>query len=514
MPNNRRIGIIDIGSNSIRLVIYEILSSQAYRVVAEFKQSARLSERIGADNVLPADDIQAIVSMLMQFKHICNSYDVTHIRAAATAAIRNAANSREIINTLLEKNGLQVELLSGEDEARIGFLGMIHSLDIENGILVDIGGGSTEVTLFRQRVLIRSVSFPFGAVNTTRKYSSDGEFSEEQIRSIRHMVLQALNEEPWIKENPGLPMIGLGGTFRSLSKINQKKLKYSLPIPHNYSMSGSEMDELMRLLPTLPAQKRKKLDGLSKDRFDIIVPGITIAQALFQASGASHYVISGAGLRDGLFQESFLSDEGPSLSLLERSVNNLLGLHSTTPIEHLQQVAANALILFDALQTEHGFDERDRQCLHTAALLYRIGVAINYYQFAKHSATLITQARLDGLSHRETLLCASIASYKTKSRAQQTYLRHKDILKESDVELIVRLGMLLQLAIAIDSSETQAFSTVEAFCAHGSMELELSVQAKSDPSVEYREIASLHKDFKKVWGLWLTVYDRLSFSKI
>jgi exopolyphosphatase/guanosine-5'-triphosphate,3'-diphosphate pyrophosphatase len=505
MPNSRRIGIVDIGSNSIRLVIYEINSMHAYRVIGEFKQSARLSQRIGADNKIHSRDIQAIIDILNQFKRICDDNQVAEIRAAATAAIRNAANTKEVVEALQKQSGLAVELLSGEDEARIGFLGMIHSLDIEDGILIDIGGGSTEVTIFRDRKLLKSVSFPFGAVNTTRRFSSQGDFSEDQLKSIRHMVLDAISEEPWIKQHPGLPLIGLGGTIRTLSKIDQKKRRYSLPITHNYNIPAEHMDELVEWLPALPNQKRKKVDGLTKDRFDIIVPGMLILHTLFQAAGASHYVVSGAGLRDGLFYESHLAGRSHvDDNLLEQSIRNLLGLHSSAPAAHLESVARNARALFDALQNRHELDDRSRQLLFSAALLYRIGVSVNYYQFTKHSFYLISQSRLDGFSHREILLCASIASYKTKTRAQQTYMQHKDILLESDVDRITLLGTILQLAVALDISETQTITSLKADADHKA--LQVKIQTKYDPSAELGEVDTLQKEFNKVWGLKLNVH--------
>ncbi|WP_028548085.1 Ppx/GppA phosphatase family protein [Paenibacillus sp. UNC451MF] len=512
MPTSRRIGIIDIGSNSIRLVIYELHSTLAYRVIGEFKQSARLSQRIGADNTLSYDNIQFIVRILLHFQQITSSYQVTEIRAAATAAIRNAANSMQIIDTFQEHSELKVELLSGEDEARIGFLGMINSLNVEDGLLVDIGGGSTEVSLFRSRKLERSVSFPFGAVNTTARFAAANQ-SMADLDGIRLMVQQAIANEPWIKEQPGFPMIGLGGTIRSLCKINQKKRKYPLALTHNYSISAEDMDELMSWLPTLSAEKRKKVDGLSKDRYDIIVPGLTILHTLYEACGASHYVISGAGLRDGLFYETYLSGQNPSIDLAERSARNMLDLHSCTPIKHLEQVGSFVNQLFDALQNVHGLEVCYRNCLHTAALLYRIGVSVNYYQFSKHSFYMIANSRLDGLSHRETLLCAAIASFKTKGKTQQIYLQYKEILHESDVDLIVKLGTLLQAAIALDSSETQVFSSISPEVVDDN-ELRIRVQKKNDPSHEYGEIASLNKDFKKIWGMKLTIHDNeASFSR-
>lgn len=511
MNNSRRIGIIDIGSNSIRLAIYELHDNGAYRVIGEFKESARLSQRIGPDGGLPPVEIQSIVRILLQFRRICDAHGVTDYRAAATAAIRNASNARQIADTLSTQSGFQVEILSGEDEARLGFLGMIQTMDIPDGFLVDIGGGSTEISLFRNRKLLHSVSFPFGAVNTTRKFAPSGEFQPEQLIHIRQMVLDALSLHPWIGQTPGLPLVGLGGGVRTLSKINQRKRKYSLPITHHYVVSPEEMDELAAWLPSMPGERRKKVDGLSKDRYDIIVPGIIILQTVFQAAGASHYVVSGAGLRDGLFFESFSRPETGYAHIAERSADHYLSLHSTAPETHIVRVYQTSLKLFDVLARaqKHRYDTRKRLCLGIAAKLYRIGASLQYYQFPKHTFHMIAHTRIDGLTHLELLSCALIASYKTKNRTRQTVLQYKDIVSEADIEYICKLGVLVRLAIALDASETQALELESATVEDSSMNLLL--KRKHDPSVEYREVEGVQKEFKKLWGLQLNLQEQ-SFS--
>ncbi|MBP1154608.1 MULTISPECIES: Ppx/GppA phosphatase family protein [unclassified Paenibacillus] len=511
MNNSRRIGIIDIGSNSIRLAIYELHDSGAYQVIGEFKESARLSQRIGPDGALPPAEIQNIVRMLTHFKRICHAHGVTHYRAAATAAIRNASNAQQIAEALSKHSGFHVEILSGKDEARLGFLGMMQTMDITDGFLVDIGGGSTEISLFRDRKLLQSVSFPFGAVNTTRRFAPGGEFQSDQLNAIRQMVLQALSEQPWISKSPGLPLVGLGGGVRTLSKIDQRKRKYSLPITHNYVLSSADMDELAIWLPSLPAERRKKVDGLSKDRYDIIVPGLIILQTIFQTTGAMHYVVSGAGLRDGLFFESFCPPDSGHVHIAERSADHFLSLHSTAPAAHIARVKETALKLFDVLAQAqaHHYDSRQRLCLSIAARLYRIGASLQYYQFPKHTFHMIAHTRIDGLSHRELLSCALIATYKAKNRTQHAVLQYKDIISDSDVEQIWKLGTLVRLAIALDASETNALELESATVEGSSMNLHL--KRKHDPSAEYREVEGLQKEFKKIWGLQLTFQEK-SFS--
>jgi exopolyphosphatase/guanosine-5'-triphosphate,3'-diphosphate pyrophosphatase len=304
MRQSRRIGIIDIGSNSVRLVIYEETAVSAYRVIEESKDSARLSERVSEDGRLSDKEIGYLAQTLKHFKQLCDANRTTEIRAVATAAVRNAKNSERIVKELQRLSGLTVEILPGLEEARLGFLGMANAMDVKDGFLIDIGGGSTEISLFRSRQLVHSVSFPFGSVNTTKRYTEDGEMDEQAIRRVRQMVESAIGREPWIKHEKGLPLIGLGGTIRSLCRLDQRLRKYSLSLTHNYTMSESSVDQLVNRVCGLSVENRKKIEGMSKERADIIAPGLVILQTIFKLMGASHYIVSGTGLRDGLFYET------------------------------------------------------------------------------------------------------------------------------------------------------------------------------------------------------------------
>ncbi|MEW9698321.1 Ppx/GppA family phosphatase [Paenibacillus sp. SI8] len=504
MSMNTSIGIMDIGSNSIRLVIYERNASGAYRVVSEHKNSARLSEKIGPDGLLHSKDILSIVPILSHYSMLCKAHNVTTVRIAATAAIRNAANSQEIVRILEEQTGLNIEVLSGSEEARLGFLGVINTIDIQDGIIIDIGGGSTEVTLFRDRKLLRSISFPFGSVNTTRQYAKNGMTTESEAASIRQMVTEAIAAHPWIVDSPpGLPVIGLGGTIRALGKMSQKRCKHSLQLAHNYTVKPGETDFFLQLLSPLAIEKRKRVDGLSKDRADIIVPGILILNTLFEAVKASQLTISGSGLRDGLFYEIIRPGQPIVEDVLEASLQNLLHLHYGEVIQHVRHVNKLALQLFDELASTRQLAERSRRYLHAASLLYRIGASIHYYQYSKHTQYMIANARIDGLSHREIVICSLVASYKTKSRTHQAALVYKDLLHASDEELIIELGTLLQLAIAMDLSETQPVQHLDMM--QNNTTLAVKLLCAHNPVLEMKEIANRSKDFEKSWKLKLKV---------
>ncbi|RTE09242.1 Ppx/GppA family phosphatase [Paenibacillus whitsoniae] len=497
--SSQHIGIIDIGSNSIRLVLYEVNSFGAYRVVGEYKNSARLSERMGPDGLLPTKDILSIVPILAHYQRLCRLHGVGTIRVAATAAIRNSGNTADIVRLLQEHTGLHIEVLSGYEEARYGYLGVINAIDIRDCLIIDIGGGSTEVTLVQGRELIQSVSFPFGAVNTTRQFAKGDVLSEQASHNIRSMVVQAIAEHPWIRETPGLPMIGLGGTIRTLGKMSQRRKKHSLSLAHNYELRTGELREFLSLLSAMPLEKRKKIDGLSKDRADIMVPGLLIMDTIYEAAGASKVVISGSGLRDGLFYELFRPEQPVKPDVLEACLDNLLGLHPNAAVQHVRHVDRFAMQLYDALEATAGNgSSRDKELLHTAALMYRIGASVHYYQFLKHTQYVIQGVHLEGLSHREIVIASLLATFKTKSRTQQQALAHKDLLLESDLSLIVKLGILLKTAIALDISETQPVQELRV--AKSGNLLTLHLVCTHDVGLELKELSNISKDLEKAWN--------------
>ncbi len=502
MTSSKRLAIIDIGSNSIRLVIYEY-QHDAHRILDESKETARLSSKIDEHGNLPLQHIDELAEILKHFKRLCEVHQVETIKAVATAAIRNAENCKQIVSELYSRTHLHIEVLSGEEEAKYGFLGTINASPLDNGYMIDIGGGSTEITYFEQRTMKHSISLPFGAVNMTKLYSDQGIMTEAQVYAMQSMLEESVSQIPWIRQHPGLLLIGLGGTVRSICKMIQKQKKYSLPLTHNYLIEAAEIDLLLPKLQTLPLERRKKIEGLGKNRLDIIVPGIVLLQTFFKILQGTHYVISGAGLRDGLFYE-IQNPRSPILSdPLTYSVHNLLHLHPCISVHHVEQVNRIAQCLYPVVFAER--HDKHQAYLMVAALLYRIGVSVHFYNYDKHTFYLIAHSRLHGLSHRDILICACIAAFKSKNKLKPYLLQYDDILLAEDAELIVRLGTLLQLAVALDRSETQPIEQLSAErCGN---ELLLTVQSRHSMHIEKKEVETLQKDLHKQLGLTVFIKD-------
>ncbi|WP_018753145.1 hypothetical protein [Paenibacillus sanguinis] len=499
--NHTNIGIIDIGSNSIRLAIYETAPQGAYRLINEKKESARLSEKMNREGAMEQAEILSIVPILRQFREVCQAYSCGHIRVAATAAIRNAANAEDIKVLLEAETGLDIEILSGEQEAYYGFVAVAGGMTNEDGFIIDIGGGSTEIALFLGRRMLSSVSLPIGAVNAQVRFGPASEpWAAEQIERLQDEVERLLSDLPWIEAHPGLPLIGLGGTIRTLGKLDQRRRKYPLRLAHNYRLETDSLQHYAKTLPDLPLEKRKRLDGLSKSRADIIVPGTLILHTVLRRIGAICCQVSGAGLREGLLQNTLGLELPAADEVLDRQAETLLTFHTQAPREHFRQVSRHAEQLYHLLAAGEE-DPQISRLLQTASRLYKIGGDIRYHQYDKHTLYWMTQAPLGALTHREAVICSLIVDYPANHGKKINFGIYRGLLKDKDDELIERLGALVEVALAMDASETQSLQIWE--IALKGETLRLKLLSRSQTYLEIRQLTTAAKSFKRAWGITL-----------
>ncbi|CAI6044986.1 Ppx/GppA phosphatase family protein [Cohnella sp. JJ-181] len=496
-------GMIDIGSNTVRLSVYRVTEEGAYRVIDQGRWPARLSQRLTGDGRLPAEAVSELGEVLRHYKRICRIHGVERIRTVATAALRQAANRDQALSALFEETGLTIELLPGEEEARLGSLAMLRTMNIEDGFVIDIGGGSTEITLLRDRRIVSSVSFPIGCVNTSTRFGlGEDPVARTTLDAMESDIRDRLSAQEWIAQHPGLPVIGLGGTVRALAKLRQRLDEYPFANLHGYEIPAEGLSSAIELLAPLTVDKRRKLPGLSKDRADVIVPGLVILQAVLRACRSARIVVCGAGLRDGLFYDTCLPDlrlDGED-AVAEEGIRNLLALYPGAPASHLQQVNRLSLALYDQLAPDVQPPAEGRRLLSAASRLFRIGAVIDYNDCAQHTFYMLMHAHWNGMSHREILLVAAIASYRNANALKRSLANYRTLIRAGDEELAAKLGMLLQLAAALDRSESQAITSLSV-SKGASGRLLLEAAASHALPVETTEVQSLAKDFKKCWGL-------------
>jgi len=458
--NMKRVSFIDLGSNSVRFVIIEINKNGSYQLIYQQKESIRLSENMWEKNRLTDEAIDRAILTLKGFAHMAKAMESEEIYAVATAAVRLAKNGDDFIRIVKERTGINLECIDGSEEAFLGFLGVVNTIGLEDFILFDLGGASIEITLVKSRKIKQSVSLPMGALTLTGEFQKGDEMSEKERKSLISYIQDMLSKEKWLK-NKQLPLVGIGGTVRNLAKIDQRAHNYPIAKLHNYELTYERLDEIYDMVCNKSLEQRRKIAGLSVERADIIIAGTALIRELMQFVDANTIRVSGCGLRDGMFYryygEHYLNPDGIIDNILMHSTQNVLLGMVQCDLIHAKYITNLATMLFDQWNLVYQWGERARELIQVAALLHDLGKSINYYGHARHSAYLIVNSNLYGLSHREQAICAFVAA--NSHGANNKFIKsspYGHLLSTDDKTMIAQVSLILALAEAIDESHEQS----------------------------------------------------------
>lgn len=487
IPLTHRIGIIDLGSNSARLMIAQYTPGVAFKVTDEVSRRVRLSEGMAAENTLHPTAMDRALDTLQMFHAFCTAQGITHIIPVATAAVRDAANGPAFLARVQAETGLTFHLLSGEEEAYFGTLGVINSLGLRDGLVIDIGGGSAEVSRVRDGGFTQGTTVPLGAVRLTELYMNSDPIKSSEVKRLTDHIDSTFEKLSWMELGVDEQFAGLGGTIRALVRIDREMSGYPLGLVHGYELKLGRLEKLIDRLRILPVSERtRKVPGLAADRADIILPGAMVVAGALRRAGADRLVVCGQGLREGLLYREFLRPANPPLirNLREFSVLNVARLYGYEQA-HTKHVAWLALALFDQLAHLHGYGTLEREYLWAAAQLHDIGTVVDYYDHHKHSAYIILSAGLPGYSHRETVLIAQLCLSHRKGRPNPG--QYDRLLKAGDAKRISRLAALLRLAEYLDRSRAQAVTGLQVTASDKRVRLQITAQSPVEARVEVWE---------------------------
>lgn len=449
-----RIGVIDLGSNTTRLMVMGYTPHHSFKLLDEVRETVRLAEGAGLDGQLQPAPMQRGIETMKLFHTFCRATGVKRIVPVATSAVRDASNQAEFLARVERESGLKLRVLSAEEEAYYGYLGAANALNISDAFLIDVGGGSTEVTAMRGRGFLRSFSQPAGAVRFSERYVRSDPISTRDFKALTGAVADMFAGLDWLNHTRGTTLVGIGGTIRTLADIDQKARRYPLDRIHGYVLSRERLEGIIEQLRGMTLRQREELPGLSRDRADLILAGAVIVHQLMCKGQFDELLVSGQGLREGIFYEHFLVDERPPLFADMRgfSVQNLARIYNYEAI-HAAKVRDLALALFDQLQPLHGYGGWERELLGYAATLHDIGVAVGYYDHHKHGAYLIINSALQGFNHREIALLALLVRYHRKGAVSVD--DYRDVLHPGDDQRVARLAALLRIAEYLERSKSQ-----------------------------------------------------------
>lgn len=491
----RHIGIVDVGSNSVRFMTAEVHRDLSFQVVDQWKEVLRLGDEYEEDGSIPSYKVDKLISTLQLFKRLGESYEGCEFVAVATAAMRKASNGQQIVDRIARETGIQLQIINGETEAYLDYLAVVSSMDVKDALMMDIGGGSLEFVLIRDRELVHSVSLPIGALTLAHEYDIKNTLSPEVEHQIMSIAEQMMADLPWLEEARHVPLIGVGGAMRSLAKMDKQERRYPLDSLHHYEIYREDVIQWHTRLKGMTLAQREMVQGLSKDRSDIIMGSFTLIKHLMDKLCMPKLVVSAKGVRDGLLFD-VLRGEGLLIEEpLDFSIHNLLHrLHVNEA--HAQHVYKLMLSLFNGLARLHGLGEEWHTVMKTCAMLHESGVAINHLERERHSFYMIMNADLYGLTPRELILSAYAASMDRKLKLNDSWKAYESLLLPEDKQAVRMLSLLLRLAIALDRTKNSAVRSVR--CVINTHDVVLHVQADSSLMLELSEAYALRTGFRKL----------------
>ena len=461
-PGDVRIAAVDVGSNSVRQIVADVSPTGQIRVVDEMKAMPRLGEGLEKSGRLSDSSIAAAVAAISRMTTLARQLDVLRIEVVATSAVRDAANGLEFVSRVREQAGVEVRLLSGEEEALLCFRSALAHFELGAGrsVVMDIGGGSLEVVLAKDGLIERVASLPFGAVRLTERFLTP-QVRVRGVRALREHVREGLRETLPAKDWRGAQTIGSGGTFTNLAGIVMSRQGFTVKSPHGTRVSRVELEHALDWLQRLDSNERANVPGLTPARSDIIVAGLAVAAEVVARFDPHEILVSAFGIREGLLLESarvqpVVADPG---SGRERSVREFAErCHYEEP--HARTVQLLSLQLFDALGPRMGLADSDRKVLADAALLHDVGYHINYENHHKHSFHLISHADLLGMTPTEKLLVAHVARYHRGASPKRKHRNYSN-LDRALRKRIVKLAALLRLADGFDRGHIGAVARLD-----------------------------------------------------
>jgi exopolyphosphatase/guanosine-5'-triphosphate,3'-diphosphate pyrophosphatase len=502
---------MDIGTNSIRLLVARVRPNHSFQVINRQKEVVRLGEGEFGDRLLRPEAMERAVLVIRRFAELAISLGADEVHAVATSAAREARNKDEFLRLVRKGSGVTVRTISGREEARLIYLGVSSGVHLgrSRALFIDIGGGSTEIILADQQKAAVLESMRMGAVRLTSQFLEDdpGAVDEEEYNRIVRYVeqLAAVPLKRLSRRRIDLA-IGSSGTIENLAEVAARKYR-GRRLERGDTLSRDELEAVRRMLCDLPLEQRRRVKGINPERADIIIAGAAILEVVMDALGLEEIRFSDRSLRDGMLVD-YLARRGnaPALTKLsarERSVLQL-GRACTFDERHARIVTRLALDMFDSAREQglHAYGPAEREIFTYAGLLHDIGVFLSYENHHEHTWYLVRNADLIGFTHEEIDFLAALAYFHRRSGLAKDNPR-LDGLDKDQREAIEQLSVLLRIAESLDRSRGGIVRSAR-FHERGG-KLVIDIRATKDCHLERWSVETHRKAFRRAFGRKLQV---------
>jgi exopolyphosphatase/guanosine-5'-triphosphate,3'-diphosphate pyrophosphatase len=459
-----RLAALDVGSNSIRLLVAEYDPQSGLSVIDEVKDQPRLAQGLAATGRLDDAAIERALAALARMREVCRRRGVRRIAAVATAAVREAANGEEFVQRVRTELDLPLRVIDADTEAALSYRSVAHHFRVLGArtLVADIGGGSLELIGAVDGLVELTLSLPLGAVRLTETHLLGRRDPRREVTTLRTQVRKQLKKAFRGREwTAATTMVGSGGTFTSLGRM--ATARRGLPVPetvHGVAVATAEVETLLEWLSAKTPEQRRMVAGLNPQRADIILAGLAVTAELLALVDARTVTVSAFGLREGLLLEMVSGDAAPAapdpLRLMREFVERCQGDR-----RHVEHVRTLARMLFDQLAGPLGSNPDEWPVLEAASLLHDVGQLVSYRKHHKHSFQLISHAERLDLSAHDRALVALASRYHRKKGPSRKHPEFAALAPE-DQAVVRRVSALLRVADGLDRGHTSNVDQVTA----------------------------------------------------
>lgn len=489
VEQHRIIAAVDMGTNSLHMVVVRIDPSlPAFTIIAREKETVRLGDREPKTGNLKPEVMERTIAAMRRFQELANSFNAEQIVAVATSAVREAPNGRDFLKHLEAEIGLRVNLIAGQEEARRIYLGVLSGMEFneEPHIIIDIGGGSTELILGDGHEPRSLSSTKIGAVRLTSEFittdpisHAEFQYLQAYIRGMLERPIEDLQGHLDFGERPRL--VGTSGTIETVAMIHASEKFGIEPSPlTGYQFTRQDLAEIVHRLRKMSYSERMAIPAISDKRAEIILAGALILYEAMSMLGINSLTVCERSLREGVIVDWMLTHGliedrlRFQSSIRQRSTLKIAQKYKVN-LEYSERVAAFALSLFDQTQgILHNWGLEERELLWTAAILHNSGLHVSHSSHHKHSYYLIRNGELLGYTEAEIEIIANLARYHRKSAPKKKHDNYGNLPSKQHRKIVSQLSALLRLAVALDRREVGAIAQVE--CEYKSVEQELHLK--------------------------------------
>jgi len=495
---------VDIGSNSVRLKIAR-LSRHRLTEIHEDREVTRLGESVFRNGFLSPEAIANTVKVLRRFHRAAQKIGVDAVRVVATSALRDARNSHAFLEWVRSATGWEVQIISGLEEARLIHLGLVSNIRMTASslLMMDLGGGSCELTISGEGHIRSTISLPLGAVRLTNEFLQHDPPRKAEIQRMRGFISKEIERTAdRIKRARPNAVIATSGTAESLAAVGHGI--YKTKGSRSSTVSRAQMRRIAKLMARLSLEDRRRLSGVGPRRAEIIIAGAAVYAALLERCQLGGFRYSPLGLRDGLLAQMAAEYDRSTKSgrqiESERwdSIRNAVE-HYRVDMDHALQVRSSAMHLFSALRSVHSLPPEYAEWLSAAAMLYEVGDYVNRNGRHRHTYYIISHSEILGYTPEQRRIIAAIARYLGKSRPTPTDGPIKALLP-SDQEAVPKASLLLRLARALNLSRGNAIRATRVRVHDGDVRLALTTKPRSSVDLELWAVEKEKDYFREVFG--------------